>query len=332
MSYFVDFVNETDRTWTMAVYQKLPNSLGLDSVVWKKTTVPSGGASGIKWDISYLVALANYKQERRDDVYKASQTKKNIKLGSEWRVDWKEGVQQLVEVGSCSSHDLIVINNDSHRFADVGVGMSGTPSNYKKNVPSGSGAQFKITPVYYVGLFNDVKIGTVVSSNVVVGPLKLEFEKGENQALLTAKMTRSTIDLKLTYCTNVSVSYEEVENKSRLIGSEFKDDPLSTHFFKGAFVLTSIASMTWVLENWEDFKELPGVTIESVTQVVGKTLRITGKVMAKCPKAISTVVSAINEVYSDRTDRSEETPESTDESEKSIFILEDCAIEACDPY
>jgi len=36
MTYYVDFNNQTDRTWTMVVYQTLPDSVGLDSVGGKK--------------------------------------------------------------------------------------------------------------------------------------------------------------------------------------------------------------------------------------------------------------------------------------------------------
>jgi len=36
----ITFNNQTDRTWTMAVYQTLPNSKGLDSVSWKQVTGP----------------------------------------------------------------------------------------------------------------------------------------------------------------------------------------------------------------------------------------------------------------------------------------------------
>ncbi|NEP76398.1 MAG: hypothetical protein F6K25_32605 [Okeania sp. SIO2G4] len=201
MTYYVDFENQTDRVWTMAVYQKIPSSIGLDSVAWKKTIVPPDGESGVEWEITYLVALANYKQSGGIGVYKSSQKKKNISLGTQWKVVFKEGVQQLVPDGNAGSGDLIVINNDSNKFADIGVGMSGEASLYKKDVVSGSGAQFQITPTYYVGLFNDLELGTVISSNVVVGPLELKFPGGDNKAILKAYMDGQTIKLDLDYRT-----------------------------------------------------------------------------------------------------------------------------------
>lgn len=48
-TYYVDFANQTDRTWTMSVYQTVPGSIGLKSVSWKQTTVPKQGESGVEW-------------------------------------------------------------------------------------------------------------------------------------------------------------------------------------------------------------------------------------------------------------------------------------------
>ena len=84
-SYYVDFNNDTPQTWTMAVYQTLPSSIGLESVSWKQTTVPQSGASGVAWDVLYNVAIANYQQIGGIGVYKASQTLK-AELGSSWEL------------------------------------------------------------------------------------------------------------------------------------------------------------------------------------------------------------------------------------------------------
>ncbi len=51
-TYYLDFVNKTKKIWTMGVYQTIPESTGLDSVAWKRATVPPGGTSGVFWDFN----------------------------------------------------------------------------------------------------------------------------------------------------------------------------------------------------------------------------------------------------------------------------------------
>jgi hypothetical protein len=222
MTYYVDFNNQTDRTWTMVVYQTIPDSIGLDSVAWKKTTVPKSGESGVEWEIDYLVALANYKQPTGVGVYKASQ-RLNASLGSKWKVVFQDGVQQLKADGNAQP-GFIVINNESGNLADIGIGMSGESSVYKRNVLSGSGGQFKVTPTYYVGLFNDLVYGTVISSNVIVGPMTLVFPSGQNKAVLTASLDGPSITLDLQYQTALVANYQAVQALSKTIGSQLSED------------------------------------------------------------------------------------------------------------
>lgn len=222
MRYYVDFNNQTDRAWTMVVYQTLPDSIGLDSVAWKKTTVPKSGESGVEWDIDYLVALGNYKQIGGIGVYKSSQKFPAI-LGTKWNVVFKDSVQQL-ELDGTAESGTIVIHNQSGALADIGVGMSDQASVFKRNVLSGSDGQFKITPTYWVGLFNDLQLGTVISSNVVVGPLQLQFPSGQNKALLTASLDGSSIKLGLEYQTSLVFDYQQIKVLSAAINHNFSQD------------------------------------------------------------------------------------------------------------
>lgn len=57
-TYGINFANETPDTWTLCIYQFLPDSVGLESVAWKQTRVPRNGESGIQWDMEYLACLA----------------------------------------------------------------------------------------------------------------------------------------------------------------------------------------------------------------------------------------------------------------------------------
>jgi hypothetical protein len=205
-AYYIDFNNNTDMTWTMGVYQELPNSIGLESVSWKQTTVPTMGSSGVEWEVDYNVAIANYKQIGGIGVYKASQTLVT-ELGSVWECVFKDNVQQLVQGSGTAPADSIIIKNISNQMGNLGIGMSGQGSVFKKNVVSGATAQFQVTPTYYAGLFNNLVLGEVISSNVSVGPQKIVFPDGMNSATVNATMSGNTIKM--------SVSYSQVSQVSR---------------------------------------------------------------------------------------------------------------------
>lgn len=205
-AYYIDFNNNTDMTWTMGVYQELPNSIGLESVSWKQTTVPTMGSSGVEWEVDYNVAIANYKQIGGIGVYKASQTLVT-ELGSVWECVFKDNVQQLVQGSGTAPADSIIIKNNSNQMGNLGIGMSGQGSVFKKNVVSGATAQFQVTPTYYAGLFNNLVLGEVISSNVSVGPQKIVFPDGMNCATVNATMSGNTIKM--------SVSYSQVSQVSR---------------------------------------------------------------------------------------------------------------------
>lgn len=223
-TYYVDFNNNTDRTWTMAVYQTLPNSVGLDSVSWLQSTAPKGGSTGVQFDLTFNVALANYKQDGGIGVYKASQTL-SADLGSAWQIVYADGVQQLEPAGSAPLPQQILITNASNKSANPGIGMSGSPSVYKPNVNSGAAAQFQVTPTYYVGLFNNVVLGQVISSNVIVGPKVLQYPSGDTQATVTADLDGDKIILRIDYGATVSLSLAEVE--TRLAFADFRASQLS---------------------------------------------------------------------------------------------------------
>jgi hypothetical protein len=224
--YFVDFNNETKQTWTMSVYQTLPHSIGLDSVAWKKTTAPQGGQTGVKWDVDFNVALAEYVQIGGIGVYKSSQTLSSL-LGKSWDCIMLDKVQQLVPNEKVVDPNTILINNISNALANLGIGMSGQASIFKQKVVSGASAQFTVTPTYYVGLFNDVLLGEVISSNVIVGPQELKYPDGQNLATLTAYMSGSSIKYKVDYSVGDEVDLQVID---RLLSSQPERSPKLLEF------------------------------------------------------------------------------------------------------
>lgn len=304
MTYYVDFNNQTDRTWTMVVYQTLPDSVGLDSVAWKKTTVPQKGESGVNWEIEYLVALANYKQTGGIGVYKASQKFNNIQLGTKWKVVFKDGVQQLEPDGQAQRPELIVIGNDSKSLADVGVGMSNNSAVYQRDVLSSSSAQFKMTPTYYVGLFNNLELGTVISSNVVVGPMEVKFPSGQNKALLTATLDGQAIKLDLSYQSALVANYEQVQKLSRSIRSEFFDVPVeqqpefgTDYTFAATLVFGTLAVATWAYGNKSLIAQAANVVIDNFSSFdqTARTFKIVGQSALACATAMEAILKAIKD-------------------------------------
>ncbi len=196
--YNVNFSNETYHTWTMGVYQTLPSSPGLDSVSWQQTTVPQSGISGVRWDETHDVAIADYQQTGGIGVYSASQ-RLRTDVGTAWDIEFEEGVQQLKPAGSAPQADMILVTNKSSMSANPGIGMSGYGSVFKRGLLSGANAQFVMTPTYWVALFNQLVLGEVIGSNVTAGPLELQYPPGLTTARLTASIEGQRLDLTLTY-------------------------------------------------------------------------------------------------------------------------------------
>lgn len=210
-TYYCDFSNQTSRTWTMCVYQTLPDSIGLESVSWKQTTVPMQGHSGVSWEETYNVVIANYVQVGGKGVYKASQTL-DAELGTAWDIVFKDNVQQLVRNGTTAPGQLL-INNRSGFLANPGMGMSNQGAVYKPETLGGSSAQFNVKPTFWVGLFNSLELGEVISSNVIVGPFQLTYADGKNMATLTATEFDGVIKVDITYSQAMAFSLESVQQK-----------------------------------------------------------------------------------------------------------------------
>lgn len=196
-TYYVDIKNETERTWTMAVYQQLPESVGLDSVSWKQATSPRHSETGVKWEVNYLVATADYVMSRPLGVYMANQTLPTT-LGKKWRCVWQDNCQQLVEDGDGTPGHILIANESGFK-ANLGIGMDGEGSVFKKDVLSNENAQFRVEPTYWVGLFRNVVIGEVISGNVIVGPEQIKFTGDMNCATLRVWTEGETTKYKIVY-------------------------------------------------------------------------------------------------------------------------------------
>jgi len=209
-TYSINFLNETPETWTLCVYQTLPDSPGLDSVSWKQTRVPTQGESGVQWEIQYLACLANYKQTGGKGVYKASQ-KLQTDLGMAWDCIYQDDVQQLVAAGSTTQGQLL-LSNKSEKMANLAIGMDGDIALVKSNVYSGNNAQFVVKPKYYVALYTNLTQGEVISGNQIHGPLEVVFAGGETEKDYVARIEGSNFIFEEVNSNNKLVApYEQVQ-------------------------------------------------------------------------------------------------------------------------
>jgi hypothetical protein len=190
--YSVGFNNRTERTWTMGIYQVLPSSPGLESVSWQQGSAPRSGKTSVRWTVDYNAAIADYFQLGAIGVYESSQILPTA-LGKKWKVVFNGVTQELEEDGSAPQANQIVIDNQSSRTANLGIGMSNQGSVFKRDVLSGSQAQFVVTPTYWAALFNDVVKGEVISSNITIQPLVLKFEGGITRIDLEAWVEGQTL-------------------------------------------------------------------------------------------------------------------------------------------
>ena len=205
-TYYIDFNNRTDRVWNMGVYLTLPAPGGQENVIWRRTIAPPGGVTGVEWKVSYDVALSDYLQVGALGVYKSYQLTENIEPGTKWKVVFEENVQRLKPLGATSA-GYIYIKNESGRLANPGIGMSGQPAVYRRDVLSGLGVNFRIEPTYYVFLFDELSEGKVLTSSMLSNSLEVSFPENMNKAILTATIDGETLKLDLEYSSGGGLSH-----------------------------------------------------------------------------------------------------------------------------
>jgi hypothetical protein len=193
-SYSVKFVNDksTKQTWTMAIYQTIPNMGVFDNVAWKQASAPSSGTKSVGWTLLYNSALADFFSAGDMGVYESSQIL-DTDLGKSWQVVNPDGTQQLKPLGTAPA-GYIYITNNSGMKANVGIGIDGAGSIYQRGMLSGSTAQFKVTPKYYASIFNNVVLGEVISTAVsATDPVEVIFAGGITSVTLTAWVEGETL-------------------------------------------------------------------------------------------------------------------------------------------
>lgn len=195
--YRVDFVNETDRAWTLVIAQRLRGAS--DVVAWKTATADAGSSATIRWQAVFCVVLADYLERRGRASYHPRIAQPALPA-STWDVVNDEGVQRLRCTPRTTTRDTIIVRNVSHRAANVGVGMDCVPASYKRNLLAAGAVVFHVeTPQFDIGLFNQVSQGDVIASAVTAGPCHLDLSEAVTHAVVTARLIDNRIDLDIRY-------------------------------------------------------------------------------------------------------------------------------------
>ena len=197
-NHTLDFHNKTDRAWTMGLYQTFSSPVDLDSVAWSLMTVAAGRVGVSGFDLSPLgLFLASYSQDGGRSVYRVEAKTLETVPGTTWQIENRPG-SAFREIGRAQGRE-IVIRNSTGRVFTAGFGMGGSPSVYKKALESGTSLTVDPLPTIYVGLFNHLEKGEVISGNIAVGPLVLQYPRHETCAALKASVQGNETVLSLAY-------------------------------------------------------------------------------------------------------------------------------------
>lgn len=206
------FQNDTDRTWTMCVYQQNPQSRKLDTVAWLVATAAPGQRSSVTWTESvYGVVLGEFGRTAKRQLYVPLDSR-DTERGACWKIVSEHGRQRLEPAGPSPLRDQIVFTNESGYAANPGITVSGSAVAFKRDLPSGAAAQFIIRPIYYAGLFASIRVGEVVG-RAVIGPLALQPARGVSDATLIARVEGRNMWLELRPGKMELVSLAEIAHR-----------------------------------------------------------------------------------------------------------------------
>ncbi|MGE8534565.1 MAG: hypothetical protein ACN6OJ_08275 [Chryseobacterium sp.] len=190
ITYSVNFENQTPDTWTLCVYQLLPDTMNVDVVAWKLVKVPANSISSIKWETADLVCIADYKHTGGKGYFMPYQYMRSY-LGEKWNCVVKDGIKQLEDGGKGPEGQLLLFNN-ALQLANLGIGMDHDITAVKRNVYSGTMVQFVVKPKYYVALFDDIRKGQIIRGDQINGPLEVNFQNGQYEKSYVARIEGST--------------------------------------------------------------------------------------------------------------------------------------------
>lgn len=227
MEHFTLYLHNTTKLWyTFGIYQQYPMSPALGSLTWQSCGVPAGydGSSvgRVTWDMTLGVAIATYsKATRKFSVYH----KIKAELGKCYQVISDSGIEgiDLTPTDMPCDPEQIKLANNTQKALHLGFTLSGKLFRVNCNVQGGEIVSYMVSPTairtFYVDAFREVDIDVLLSSVLIVEPVKLKFENNNNIAKI--KVIEDAGTIKLT-----DPVYSVYDSGS--IQSSMQKDPLST--------------------------------------------------------------------------------------------------------
>ncbi|CAG8441229.1 13850_t:CDS:10 [Ambispora leptoticha] len=168
-TFYVDFYNDIPSTYvedgallTFGLYMKYPKAPGLNNIAWLKADVPEKGMAGVSFKKEYSVISAYYNDEDQIGVYNSRQIFKT-ELGKEWTLTKYRKIAQFEKTTTYSGNpNVISIQNKSGNLAHLGIGIDGRLACVKP-VYDGAKTAFKVNETYFVGVFNELVEGQVIT-------------------------------------------------------------------------------------------------------------------------------------------------------------------------
>ena len=200
--YFINFINDTDENYFFGVYKQFPDSPKIKSIAWQVRRVSKRGSipttSKVSWTMSYGIAIANWDQNQKR--YTGTQ-KVDADLGDVYEVVSKDDLPNIdpKSTGSTLPGQILFENNTKNPAMNVHMGF--TVANniiaIQSEVHSGNKAIFNVHPAYYVSLYRNIKLGQLVTSGVVFGPVEVEFKNGLTSIGVEAYMDNGSYKLEV---------------------------------------------------------------------------------------------------------------------------------------
>ena len=184
--------NGTDQPWHFGVYQKHPSSPGLTSVAWQVRGIPPQtgsvpSSSQVSWTLDYGLCIANFDKDGRK--YTGKQFAPAY-LGNVYKVATLNGIPSIdTKPTATGSPDQIVLKNNTGPYASA-LTMGFTVSNNIIAVENDVGGEqetiYRVHPTYYVACYRNIVLGQLVDEAVVIGPVEVKYEGGNNSAKVVA--------------------------------------------------------------------------------------------------------------------------------------------------
>ena len=186
------FLNATNEPWHFGVYQKSPESPGLNSVAWQVRGVPpqtgsKPSSAEVNWTLNYGICIAKF--DKDFNGYTGQQFAPAY-LGNKYEVVTDDGIPTIdTKPTGVGSPDQIVLKNNTGPPAQE-VTMGFTVSNNiiaaQDKVGGNESTIYRVHPTYFVACYRNIVLGQLVDSGVAIGPVEVKYEEGARHATVIA--------------------------------------------------------------------------------------------------------------------------------------------------